>query len=97
MEELEITETDKGIKIITQSMPHCRAVSIMIGIGVGSRHEPDTYAGISDFLEHMLFKGTERKPNHRLITQPVENTGGSLNAATGYDSTIYWCRSYGWS
>ena len=92
MEQPKITKTDKGIKIITQSLPHCRSVSVMVGVGVGSRHETDKYAGISHFLEHMLFKGTGKRPNHRLITQPVENTGGSINASTGYDSTIYWCR-----
>jgi len=90
--ESRITKTARGLRIITQSMPHSRSVSVVVGIGVGSRHEPNKYAGISHFLEHMLFKGTENRPNHKFISEPIESTGGSLNASTGYDSTFIWCR-----
>ncbi|MCH8110302.1 MAG: insulinase family protein, partial [Chloroflexi bacterium] len=56
------TTLDNGLRIVTSEMPHTRAVSINIYIGVGSRYETPEQAGISHFIEHMVFKGTERRP-----------------------------------
>jgi predicted Zn-dependent peptidase len=67
-----------------------------VGIGffnaVGSRYESETERGISHFIEHMLFKGTERRPTAQIIAEAIEGLGGILNAATGSEVTTYWAK-----
>ena len=59
------TVLDNGLRIVTDSMPQTNSVSICIFIGVGSRYEKEKTAGISHFIEHLIFRGTEkgRKPD----------------------------------
>lgn len=80
-----------GLRIVTQSMPNAESVAISISIKAGSRDENIDEHGVAHFLEHMLFKGTKNRPSPLLVTSPIESTGGSLNASTGYESTTYWC------
>jgi len=54
------TTLDNGLRVITVTMPHTRSVSICIFIGVGSRYEAEAEAGVSHFIEHLLFKGTAK-------------------------------------
>lgn len=86
------TTLPNGIRVITQSMPHSNSTSIDLGIDVGSRHELEHLSGVSHFIEHLLFKGTENKPSAIEISETIEKTGGILNAATEHESTIYWCK-----
>lgn len=86
------TTLDNGLRIITSAMPHTPSVSICIFIGVGSRYEIETQAGISHFIEHLLFKGTQKRPSAREISAAIEGVGGILNAGTGKELTIYWCK-----
>lgn len=88
----EKTTLDNGLRILTSSMPHTRAVSIGFFIGVGSRFEDEEENGISHFLEHMLFKGTEKRPTAREIGVAIEGVGGAINAATGRELTTYWVK-----
>ena len=73
-------------------MPHTHTVSISIYIGVGSRYEAEAEAGISHFIEHLLFKGTQKRTTAREISQAIEGVGGILNAGTGKELTCYWCK-----
>jgi predicted Zn-dependent peptidase len=73
-------------------MGYVHSASIIFNYGVGSRYEPDAEAGISHVLEHMLFKGTERRPDPAMISEAIEGVGGILNAATGRESTNYWAK-----
>jgi predicted Zn-dependent peptidase len=86
------TTLPNGLRIITSEMPHTRSVSICIYIGVGSRYETPEQAGVSHYLEHMVFKGTELHPEPQEISAIIESTGGILNAATEHESTVYWCK-----
>ena len=86
------TTLDSGLRVITSEMRHSRSVSISAFVGVGSRHEPDDRAGISHFIEHLLFKGTERRPTPSQVSGVVEGVGGVLNAATEQELTVYWCK-----
>ena len=61
-------------------------------VGVGSRHESDTESGISHFVEHMVFKGGERYPTARAVSEAIEGVGGVLNAATDREATVFWTR-----
>jgi predicted Zn-dependent peptidase len=86
----EVTKLDNGLRIVTTPMPATQAVSVNIFVGVGSRSEPARLNGITHFLEHMVFKGTERRPDAILIAQEIEGAGGTLNAYTNKEFTCYW-------
>jgi len=73
-------------------MPHTRSVSLCIFIGVGSRYETKTQAGVSHFIEHLLFKGTPRRTTAREISVAMEGVGGIINAGTDKELTVYWCK-----
>jgi predicted Zn-dependent peptidase len=59
---------------------------------VGSRYETEVEAGISHFIEHMLFKGTAKHPTSREISETIEGVGGILNGGTDKEITLYWCK-----
>jgi predicted Zn-dependent peptidase len=73
-------------------MPGMRSASISFFFTVGSRYESNTNAGISHFIEHMLFKGSEKYPSARLISEAIEGVGGVFNGSTGKELTNYSAR-----
>ena len=86
------TTLDNGLRVVTCDMPHTRSVSISIFVGVGSRYESAEQAGLSHFTEHLMFKGTDRRPTPEVISESIESTGGILNAGTEQEFTVYWCK-----
>ncbi|GBD18059.1 putative zinc protease [bacterium HR27] len=86
------TQLPNGIRVVTSRMPHVRSATVIVYVAVGSRYESDQVAGISHFLEHMLFKGTERRPDPVLISEAIEGVGGIMNASTGREHTDYWVK-----
>ena len=86
------TTLDNGLRIISASMPHTRSVSVSIFIGVGSRYETEAEAGISHFIEHLLFKGTPKLPTARDISGAIEGVGGIISGGTDKELTVYWCK-----
>jgi predicted Zn-dependent peptidase len=86
------TTLDNGLRLITANMPHTRSVSICIFIGAGSRYETEPEAGISHFIEHLFFKGTEKRPSSRKISEAIEGVGGIINGGTDKEMTVYWCK-----
>ena len=85
------TVLPNGLRVVQRLLPHTRSVSISIFIGAGSRYESDDVAGVSHFLEHMLFKGTRRRPSAREISG-IEGIGGVMNAGTDKELTVYWAK-----
>lgn len=83
---------DNGVRIVTSRMDHVHSASIIFLYGVGARYEEDHQAGISHFIEHMLFKGTEKRPDPAMISSQIEGVGGIINAAAGHESTNYWVK-----
>lgn len=81
-----------GLHILVEELPHTHSVSMGYFTGVGARHEHSTISGISHFIEHMCFKGTESLPNAKSISDAIEGVGGIMNAATSYESTVYWAK-----
>lgn len=81
-----------GVRVVTGPMTGVRSASLIFYYNIGSRYEPEPIAGVSHFLEHMLFKGTRRRPDPMTISEEIESVGGMLNAATGRESTSYWCK-----
>jgi predicted Zn-dependent peptidase len=73
-------------------MPHTRSVAISIYVGAGSRYEFPKEAGLAHYLEHLCFKGTERRPSAQEISQVVDSVGGHINAATDRELTVFYCK-----
>jgi len=86
------TTLDNGLRVITAAMPHTPSVSICIFIGVGSRYETEADAGISHFIEHLLFKGTQKRATAKEISGAIEGVGGIINGGTDKELTVYWCK-----
>jgi predicted Zn-dependent peptidase len=83
---------DNGLRLLMEAMPHTRSVALNYFIGTGSRYETAKQAGISHFIEHVCFKGTEKRPTSTEISSVIEGVGGILNAGTDKELTIYWCK-----
>jgi predicted Zn-dependent peptidase len=81
-----------GARLITIELPDRPSVTLAVMFRVGSRYEPDAIAGVSHFLEHMFFKGSERYVGAKEIAEAIEGVGGVLNAATDKELTMYWAR-----
>ena len=88
----ERTVLPNGLRVLSSTMPHVRSVSTGIFVGAGSRYEDDDIAGASHFLEHMLFKGTAKRPEPQMISQAIESVGGILNASTDREATLYYTK-----
>jgi predicted Zn-dependent peptidase len=86
------TAFDNGLRILITPMPHTRSVGLGIFTGIGSRYESEQERGISHFIEHMMFKGTERRPSAQQIAEAIEGLGGVMNANTGNEVTAYWAK-----
>ena len=86
------TVLDNQLRVLTSTMPHSMSVSMTITVGAGSRYEPDELAGLSHFLEHLPFKGTESWPTARHVSEAIEGVGGVMNASTDRELTVFWCK-----
>jgi len=86
------TILDNGLRIVAEKMPAVRSVTICVLVGTGSRYEVDAMAGASHFIEHLLFRGTPRRPEARDISEAIEGLGGILNGGTDKEATVYWCK-----
>ena len=88
----ERTALPEGPRVISARLPGSRSVSIAAYVLAGSRQEAREQAGTAHFLEHLTFKGTAAFPTTRAISAAIEGVGGSFNAATDRESTVYWVR-----
>jgi len=86
-----LTELDSGERVISERLSHVRSVAIGFWIGTGSRDETDAKAGVSHFLEHLLFKGTASYTAQD-IAETFDTLGGELNAATSREHTVVYAR-----
>jgi len=85
------TVLDNGIRVVSHEMPEHRSVSLGIWVENGSRHESAAQNGISHFIEHLLFKGTERRSAAQ-IAEEMDAVGGVLNAFTSKEHTCYYAK-----
>ena len=88
----ERTALPGGPRVITSRLPGARSVSIAAYVLAGSRLESAAEAGAAHFMEHITFKGTAGYPTTRAVSEAIEGVGGSFNAATDRESTVYWVR-----
>ena len=86
----EIVTLPGGLRLITTVVPAAQSVASALFVRVGSRDEDPRTNGLSHYIEHMLFKGTTRRPTAPEISEAIEGAGGGLNAFTSKEVTCYW-------
>src|SRR5947208_16567085 len=91
MQNWVLTELDSGERIISERLDHVRSAAVGYWIGAGSRDEAVAEAGVTHFIEHLLFKGTERYSALQ-IAEIFDGLGGELNAATSREHTLVYAR-----
>ena len=88
---IETPRLDNGLTVATDRMEHVATTSLGVWVGAGARAEPAEINGVAHFLEHMAFKGTERR-SARAIAEEIEAVGGILNAYTARENTAYYAK-----
>ncbi|MGH7643745.1 MAG: M16 family metallopeptidase [Candidatus Dormibacteria bacterium] len=88
----ELVQLANGAQLVLAPMAGRESVAASILVRVGSRWETKRLAGVSHFLEHIVFKGTERFPTSREVSQSIEGIGGVLNASTDKELTTFWAK-----
>ncbi len=88
--EPQISKLDNGLRVVTTPVPTAQSVSVNMFVGIGSRGETRKTNGASHYMEHMLFKGTKKRPDSIMIAEAIEGAGGVLNAYTSKELTCYW-------
>ncbi|HAS55366.1 MAG: hypothetical protein A2X56_07940 [Nitrospirae bacterium GWC2_57_13] len=80
-----------GIRVVSETLPKSRSVSIGVWVKVGSRHEPAALGGVSHFIEHMFFKGTEKRTAKDIAIE-MDSLGGEMNAFTSQEATTFYVK-----
>ena len=88
--EWHVSTLANGMRVVTTPVPTAQSVSVNVFVGIGSRGEDRRTNGLSHYMEHMLFKGTPRRPDAIIIAEAIEGAGGVLNAYTSKELTCYW-------
>ncbi len=88
----EKTTLANGLRILTAPMPHTYSVAIAVYVGAGSRYERKEKAGLSHFVEHLCFKGSQKRPTSKDISEAIDRVGGVLNGGTDRELTVYYCK-----
>ena len=88
---VSVSTLDNGLRVVTDPVDSVESVSIGVWVGTGTRSESAANNGVAHFLEHMAFKGTERRSALQ-IAEEIENVGGHINAYTSRESTAYFVK-----
>lgn len=91
--DYKLSRLSSGLRVLTVPMPSLESATLMVWARVGSRYEPDKIAGLSHFLEHMVFKGSKKRPTARQISEVVDAIGGEFNAATSKEWTNFYIKA----
>lgn len=92
MENIRIKKLDCGVRVVTEKINHVNSAAIGIWVRNGAVDEYKEVAGISHFIEHMMFKGTKKR-SARQIAEDIDKIGGQMNAFTGKEATCYYVKS----
>ena len=91
--EFDYHKYPNGLRLITIPMEHTKTVTVLVMVGTGSRYETKEINGVSHFLEHMMFKGTERRPGALDISHELDSIGAEYNAFTSKEYTGYYAKA----
>lgn len=86
------TTLKNGLRVLTIPVKGTQTATVMLMVGVGSCYESEKQAGLSHFIEHMLFKGTTKRPTAQSISEELDGIGGEFNAFTAKDKTAYYAK-----
>jgi len=92
MNNYQLFTLKSGLRVLVFPMPRLESVTVMVGVGAGSRYETRRINGLAHFLEHMAFKGTQKRPTTKHIASELEAVGGVFNAFTDKEFTGYWVK-----
>ena len=88
-----LSKLSSGLNLLTVSMPSLESVTVTVWVKTGSRYEEIKINGISHFLEHMVFKGSQKRPSAKAISEVVDSIGGEFNAGTAKDWTNFYIKT----
>src|SRR5512140_2717253 len=88
---VNISTLSNDIRVISQRILHSCSVTIGLWVVGGSRHEQPEYSGVSHFIEHLLFKGTDKRSSFE-IAREMDSMGGFMNAFTGREFVCYYAK-----
>lgn len=90
---IQVKTLKNGLKFLTVPHQGTKAVAVLVLVKVGSRHEIAKNNGVSHFIEHLMFKGTEKRPSTQILSQELDKIGAEFNAFTGKDHTGYYIKA----
>lgn len=90
--DFRLVRLNNGLQVVTAPMPGMYSAAISVFVHTGSRNESLPQAGAAHLIEHMLFKGTDKRPNAEAISETIERVGGAMNASTDKELTVYWVK-----
>ena len=93
IKDYKIEKLDNGINLIMVPDKSVDTINTIVYFPVGSRYEEKEYNGISHFIEHIMFKGTEKRPNTLILSTELDSMGAVYNAYTSKDMTAYYIKS----
>ena len=91
--DYKLTALKNGLRVITVPIPTLESAAVTLWVGVGSRFEEEKQAGVSHFLEHMVFKGSKKFPSARAVSLAVDSIGAESNAGTSHEWTDFYIKS----
>lgn len=91
MDKYQKSKLSNGIRVVSERIPYVKSVAVGIWVGAGSRLETEEYSGISHFIEHLYFKGTDKR-TAKAIAESLDAVGGQLNAFTSKEQTCYYAK-----
>ena len=92
---IRVSRLDGGLRVVTETLPRSRSVAVGAWVGVGNRDEPAAIAGVSHFLEHLMFKGSSTR-SAQDIAEGIDAVGGDINAFTSKEYTAFHARVPAW-
>lgn len=91
MDKYQKSKLSNGIRVVSEKIPYVKSVAVGIWVGAGSRLETEETSGISHFIEHLYFKGTDKR-SAKAIAESLDSVGGQLNAFTSKEQTCYYAK-----
>lgn len=94
MSKIEVRKLSCGVRVVMEKIDYVQSASFGVWVRAGAVNETEKNAGVSHFIEHMMFKGTEKR-NARAIAEDIDRIGGQMNAFTGKEATCYYVKTIG--
>lgn len=91
--DYKLDKLKNGLRVVCVELPNSESATVTVWVGVGSRFETPKINGLSHFLEHMVFKGSKKRPSAKLISEAIDGFGGEFNAGTSKEWTNFYIKA----